>query len=999
MQARGPWLVWLGFFAFFGVQPANSLDQSAPQEGLSSEFQVDVWTAENGLPQNSITAIAQTIDGYLWLATFNGLARFDGVQFVNFDAANTPAFRLSRFVRLEAGADGSLWIISESHELIRFKDGVFTAFGAAEGVPRNGFVNAGHDNTGQIWFALKSGDGFFRFQNGRFIKMFAHLQIPEAGNSLYFDGASVWTPGDGELIRLDAPELKRVADPEKILGFGRDSKGRILAAGARAVYRLEPEAWRPIASFQEASFSPTALTEDRHGALWGVNWQGGIWNIGTNGIVRTMRLTRQRRPEALRCIFADQEGNLWIGSNGAGLYRLKARIIHTLTPEEGLSGNVVKSVTQDTAGNIWAMSTSTLNLISSNPARVMRTIQTTNNNWVLCGDREGYLWAGGFGSGMARRKNDFSERALVSGKVFEGICMAFHLDTAGALWAAGGFGLVRLNGIEVQKIRLPLEDMNQQPIHAIAQDRQGLFYLGTSGHGLWIGRDEDWREFRQSDGLPDNYVSALCTDANDAVWIGFPSHGLARYKNGKLFHFSPKGPWPAHSVYSIIQDDGAFLWFGSNQGLFRARRQELDDYADGNSKDLNVQRFTTSDGLTTSEFASGQQPVVCKARDGRLWFATVRGLAIVDPKAIIANTHPPPVIIEQLVVDDRALGLPSPLSEKPVMIDAGPERLEFHYTGLSFAAPEKMRFRVQFEGLDKDWVEMGARRSVHYSRVPPGAYRFRVTACNNDGVWNETGASMMMVIQPHYWQTPWFVGVLIAGALGLGYGIVLRTIGNLERQRAAQQEFSRRLLEVQELERKRMAGELHDSLGQKLQLIRNHAQLGLNRGAVPSTLHEISSITNDAISEVRAITAALRPSELDQIGLRGALEWMLESVAAASGLQIHFEVDPIDKLLSPANEMNLYRVVQETLNNIIKHARATEVTVEIKKSEGSLTVSIFDNGCGFDQSMPTHRRGSASGLGLAGIAERVRILGGTHTINSKIGTGTRLMATIPLTRP
>jgi signal transduction histidine kinase/ligand-binding sensor domain-containing protein len=996
MLKRWILILWCAGLGLFALRAADSVNIPAARGGPLEDYQAEVWTTEHGLPQNSINWMAQTSDGYLWLATFNGLARFDGVRFVIFDAANTPELKTSRFIGLHADRDGGLWIISEFHEVTHYLNGRFRPIGRDLGAPEGGISVLGDDSTGNMWFGGFTGGGLFRMENGKLVKIFASEVLDQQSpmRLLLDEKKRLWTRTGNDLIRIDPPDLKRVSSPAKILGLGQDRKGRILAACPNGIVRFEDGVWHEIARFKNRANTLAKLIEDRHGSVWGATMDGRIWKSGEDGLISESKLSPEQNPPGLRAIFEDPEGSIWVGSNGAGLYRLKPKLIQMLTPEDGLTGNIVKSITRDAEGRIWALSQSGLNLLGSKPLRVESTSPAPTHNWVLCGDGQGYLWAGSYGLGLVRMRDGKAERAIHKGEPFPGVCLALHLDKTGRIWAGGEFGLAMLEGIEARPVPLPDKTGT---IIAIAEDREGRLYFGTSGNGLLVHTGGQWQQLRGADYLPDDYVGALHCDKENAVWIGMTGHGLARLKDGLVFRFSETNRWPVRSIYSIIEDDLGFMWFGSNHGLFRVAREELNQFASGKLADLNVHRYSTGDGLATSEFTSRVQPAVCKGSDGKLWFATLKGVAVVDPREIAINTHPPSVIIEEVWADGQRV---SSSANGGLRVQPGHRRLEFRYTALSFLAPEKVRFRVRLEGLDEDWIDAGTRRSIDYNRVPPGHYRFRVSASNNDGVWNKAGASAAIIMLPHFWQTRWFVTLIALGLAGGGFAAYHRRIRQLQHEQAAQQEFSRRLLEVQESERKRIAGELHDGLGQTLQLIRNRALLALKHGALSplaeNPLAEISEITSNAITEVRAITYALRPAELEQIGLSRALEWMIDNFSKGSGLRVLVQVDPIDNLLSRENEMNLYRIVQEGLNNVIKHAEATEATVEIKQDSFSLNVTIFDNGRGFIHPVAPRHRGEGGGMGLASVRERVRIMAGQHQINSTPGKGTRIQACIPL---
>jgi signal transduction histidine kinase len=470
------------------------------------------------------------------------------------------------------------------------------------------------------------------------------------------------------------------------------------------------------------------------------------------------------------------------------------------------------------------------------------------------------------------------------------------------------------------------------------------------------------------------------------------------------------------------------LWMGSNRGVFRARKEDLNELAEGRRRSVTCYAYGRSDGLSTLACATGGQPAACKARDGRLWFATAKGAAVVDPGNLPFNPLPPPVVIEECLIDDAVVaggvsGTIGPWSNKsavsgecrptkrsalsdppstltPIVVPPAKHRVEFRFTALSLVAPERVLFKYRLAGFDDDWVNAGPRRVAQYSYVPPGSYQFRVTACNNNGVWNDAGATLGLIVRPGWWQTGWFrvlAGVGLAGLVFLSYR---RRVLALQGARATQQSFSRRLIESQENERKRLAAELHDSLGQNLLVIKNRALLGLQDASATAgaldQLDTISSVASQSLQEVREIAHNLRPCHLDRLGLTKALRAVITSVARASTIEFVPEIEVIDGLLLPEQEINLYRIVQELLNNIVKHSHAAQARLGIRLEDRRLVLTFEDDGCGFDYAAATDHSQGGRGWGLAGIAERVRILGGNLRCDSSPGRGTRWAIDIPV---
>ena len=334
-----------------------------------------------------------------------------------------------------------------------------------------------------------------------------------------------------------------------------------------------------------------------------------------------------------------------------------------------------------------------------------------------------------------------------------------------------------------------------------------------------------------------------------------------------------------------------------------------------------------------------------------------------------------------------------------VKLSARQDNLEIRYTGLSFIKPEQIRFRYRLEGLDDHWTEAGTRRAAYYPYLPPGRYTFRVIAANSDNVWSEPGAAIEIVVLPPFYRTWWFGGLIIVILAFIGFALYQRRVAELKREQTAQQEFSRRLIVSQESERRRIAAELHDSLGQHLLLIKNRAALGEQFAPAPSQAREqfdeINLSAAKAIGEVRAISYNLRPLNLERLGLTAVLEEMIENVSSAVGIQFSTDIEPLDNLFTPEDEISFYRIIQESVNNIIKHSGATKANLEIWREGRELHAAVRDNGRGFDPGAVTNGRGPG-GLGLTSIAERVRMLGGTYTINSNARQGTTLDLKVPI---
>jgi signal transduction histidine kinase len=501
--------------------------------------------------------------------------------------------------------------------------------------------------------------------------------------------------------------------------------------------------------------------------------------------------------------------------------------------------------------------------------------------------------------------------------------------------------------------------------------------------------------FYREDGLGGNDVRVLFVDRQGTLWAGSSGGGLTRYQNGRFTSITTRDGLISDWVEQILEDDDGHLWLGSNAGLMRASLREINDCASGRARYVHCVAFRREEGLLLPNTGTGFQPSSLKTRTGHLWFATEAGVVVIDPKRIKPNPKSPPVYIERLLIDGETHDIyPKTLSS--VTVSPHKQRLEFHYTGLDLSAPGAVRFKHKLEGYDRDWQNTGTRREVAYTGVPPGRYQFHVKAANNDGFWNEAGAVLGVTITPPWWQSWWFRVTAMAGFTGMVFGLYELRVVQHKKARAVQESFARRLIESQEQERKRLAHELHDSLGQSLQIIKGRTQLGSRQVSNPAQcaqqFEEIDDTVSRAIQEVRAISHALRPAELDQLGLTKAIEWMVENVSITSTARFASELENLDGLFSPEMEISLYRIIQEGLNNVVKHAAATEVILELKRESNTVRFSLLDNGRGF---LKTDWKFNGS-LGLESIAERAKFLGGTFDIQSAPGKGTRLTVILAL---
>ena len=502
----------------------------------------------------------------------------------------------------------------------------------------------------------------------------------------------------------------------------------------------------------------------------------------------------------------------------------------------------------------------------------------------------------------------------------EGVVVhAIHQDRAGVIWFGTAGGLVSYEHGR-SRTYTTRDGLPHNRVTAIRETRDRALWLGTPA-GLARFSDGQFTRYGEASGLSGEHVRVIHEDTDGVLWIGSYDGGLTRIKDGVFTKYTTKDGLFDYGVFQILEDDRGDFWISCNRGIYRVSRRELNEFAAGRIRSITSVAYGKRDGLSTLECNGGNQPAGARTRDGRLWFPTQGGVAVIDPHDVKTARQPPSVLLEQVAINNQ----PSAIHDL-VRLLPGQQILEIQYTGISFTNPEQVHFKYKLEGLEDDWTPVGTRRTAYYSHLPPGEYTFRVLAANRDGIWNAQGASIRIVVVPPLWRTWWFrsIGLLVIAAT-----VVLiyhRRVSRLQKAHAAQEAFSRQLIASQERERGRIAAELHDGLGQNLLIIKNRAFMAGSKIADPpaalAQLAEISATAALAVEEVREIARNLRPYQLDRLGLTLALKDIIEKVSDTSVIDVTADIDELAGVLPPEAEINLYRIVQEGINNVVKHSGA-----------------------------------------------------------------------------
>jgi signal transduction histidine kinase/ligand-binding sensor domain-containing protein len=973
-----------------------------------SSLPFDVWQVEEGLEQNPVTTVVQTRDGYLWLGTYTGLMRFDGVRVTVFDSASTPGLRNSRVTSLYQDPEGVLWIGHETGEVTAFSGGEFRPAGRAASWPGGGVEAITTDEAGDLWLLNDTGV-LVRMRDGH------ALQPPGGGSASRKVGLSrersgkVWIAGNGKVATLVRGEWAPFAFDD---ASGTNFFERVVPAQDGGLWVMGGgglRKWREGRWVMDLGLCPceggyvTELMETRSGKLLAGTVRDGLYLLTPGAEPVHFSRTNGLSQDWVRSLCEDHEGNVWIGT-GAGLNALRPRKVQMLNPPDDWQGRAVLSFVVGRAGDAW-VGTEGAGLYHrhGNQWTCLTEANGLSNLfvWSVLETRPGELFVGTWGGGLMVKSGDRFEARGDLSRVTAPV-VALYEGRKGELWIGTTVGLHCYQGGKLTWFA-GKEKLGSPDVRAIVESPDGALWLGMLGGGLGCWKDGTLKQYRKQDGLSSDFVLALYAEADGTLWIGTSDNGLCRLRDGQFATISsPQGMLA--SIISQIADDGAGnLWLGSHHGILRVSKADLNRCANGEARTVRCLSYGKAEGLASQKCSGGFQPGVCQTTDGRLWFPTAKGLAIIDPRSFTTNTVPPPVVIEELLVEDQPVRFQAgqaadrPTGSRPgVQIPAGKERFEIRYTGLSFAAPDKVRFKYRLEGLEKDWLDAGAKRFAQYSYLRPGAYTFRVMACNNDDVWNEEGASLSFTVLPHVWQTWWFRAAMLAAGGGTVAAVAMwaarrrvhRRLEQLERQRAL------------ERERARIARDIHDDLGASL------TRISLLSQSVRAELddHQAAAVDADQIySTARELTRAMdeivwavNPQHDTLDSLVAYLGRFAQNFLGTAGIRCRLDVPlhlPPWPLTSEVRH-NTFLAFKEALNNVVKHAQASEVRISLELRPDGLMLVVADNGRGFAWGPHTGALGAdgsrpGGGNGLANMQKRLEEVGGCCGWDTAPGEGTR----------
>jgi signal transduction histidine kinase/ligand-binding sensor domain-containing protein len=960
------------------------------------------WMMENGLPQNTVQAVLQTRNGFVWLGTEVGLVRFDGNAFEVFDKTSSPALPGNDVQCLVETRDDALWV-GTSEGLAQWKNGGVKSFTTKDGLPGNDIRALAEDSSGTLW--VYTDEGLARLNTQQRFEKSEEWQsgMPIAtltGGGL--TGAWVDAPphaGDWKQAAVWAGLSKD--DLWFLVNFSNGATGvgnkstLVLGGGEAPKTRLTVGQELPGSRIQ-------ALLADHQGTLW-IGTNGGLarW---TGGKLERLPVTDPLAAESVLALMEDREGNVWAGTETGGLHILRDQRFKAYNSRDGLPSDNVTAVVEDRIGALWVGTNGggLTVLLSFEGGRggigtyTVRKGLPSDVILSLAAAPNGDMWVG-TPDGLSRIRQGQVSTITSADGLPDDFIRSLLVDTDGSLWIGTRRGLTHwirpFEGAETgtrMETFTHADGLGSDLVGAMVRDTGGDLWIATFSGLSRLGEGKI-TNFTTADGLSSNVITALLPRAKDTLLIGTQDHGWNLW-DGQHFSRVTQDRLKNTSIHAILDDGHNHLWFATGNGIARCDCAGIAGAMEGVDC-LNWIEFTTADGLISRDTATNSHPSAWQGRDGRLWFATPKGLEMADPARFPVNSVPPPVALVRFAVDDVAQALGG--TDNSIRVPAGHNHFQFEYAGLSFVAPQKVRYRFMLESFDHGWTEAGSRRTAYYTNIPPGRYTFRVQAANNDGVWNTEGATLVFELRPHFYQTLWFFAVLGAAMAAL---VVLLLRMRLVR---AEREFRAVLGE-----RNRIAREIHDTLAQgyvgiSVQLEVLSELLKQNKpAAAVKHLDKTREFVRAGLADARQSIWSLRSHDAGEITLPVQIRRMVEQ-ANGHGIEASFSIYGAYRAMPLGTEREILRVAQEAIHNVKKHAGAQNLTVQLEYSPAEVALEVRDNGRGFDASHvssngKSHEPGGH--YGLTGMRERAAVIGGDLEVVSVPGVGTTIRLRTPASR-
>ncbi len=1036
------------FFLFLFT--INILNPSFPQ---NKNLRFEHFSIEQGLSQSIVTSIIQDKNGFLWFGTEDGLNRYDGYQFTVFkhDPDDSLSISDNGIMSLFKDRNDEIWIGTDKRGLNKYnyKTGKFVHIKTDEDFACCKVNSICDDNKGNLWVGTDR--GLFKYKPG-YGSLTSYKNIPDDLNSIsnntvktvfYDKDGILWAGTENGLNKYNKTKdnftryfYESAFNKNKFLisNIFEDRSGYLwIGTFTSGIIRLNKQLNRfeffkqlPSSSASLSNNDVRKIFEDRFGNIW----------VGTvNGLNRFIKESNtfikyvniENNPSSLSCneiisIFQDNDGIIWIGTFSGGINKLDIRqevflhYSHSADNQNCLSENYVTSITADRKGNIWIGTNLTgLNGLNKVNGRFKHFINkkgcnnciSQNTILTLHCNNSNTLWIGTYLDGLNKYdidKDIFTHYPIdkngSSASLNSATIYSLLEDNNFNLWIGTRNGLNRLD-LRTNSFSHYIHNSNKANsisdniVLSLHYDKDNILWIGTVRGGLnrFNPKSEIFTRYlhdpKVNTSVSSNRVQSIYEMPNDQnqIWIG-TDHGLNKFNKatGKFFHYEEGNELNEISIFSIMSDDKNNLWLNTNKGIIKF-----------NPSTNYLKHFTAKDGLQGIEFETN---ACYKDKNGFFYIGGPAGFNVFHPDNIKINSYLPPVVLTSFKKFNKEVNFNKSLLEiDTINLSYEDYVISFEFAGLSYAQPDLNRYAYRLDGFDKNWVYTDAsKRFATYTNLKPGKYVLRIKASNNDGIWNEKATKIFVFIKPPLWENIFFKLAAFLLALTLIFLYVNSKIKKIKLERQKQNQFSKLLIESQEDERKRLSKELHDSLGQNLLVIKNLVHIYQNSDKrEDKELENISSLIKDTIGEVKEISTTLHPHQLERLGLKKALISMINKISQSVDITFKYEIDDISGFIPQEAEINIFRIVQEALNNIIKHSKAASAGVSIKNEDSQVKIIIEDSGKGFDINDKEFQNKMDEGLGLKSMQERARLLNGEFIFESTTGVGTKIIIIIKKT--
>lgn len=1038
-----------------------------PEKSLT-QYVHKYWDADAGLPQGSINAIAQTDDGYIWFGTQEGLVRFDGINFTVFDTKTVEVFKSNDIRILQLDSIGSLWIGTRNRGLVRYKDGEFAIIANQDSLEDKRITAFVESNKGHFWVGTAE-SGLKELNKGK-ISNVAAIEAKNITALHETEEGELWIgTRDAGLIRYASGEVKTFTTDDGLAGNAITALANCRHGGLWIGTKESG-----LAHYHGGAFFSTtiadglpsdkilSLYEDQIGSLWIGTDQRGIARLMLDtaameaGVDTTAISTK---PELLAAIhasfhknmtissfsseeglsydvakafFQDIEGNLWIGTDGGGANMLREGKFTTYTTHQGLVDDYIYAVHEDLYGNMWFSTEKGVTRLSGNETTSFSESDGLASDFVVSleSTQDSSVWLGTYGGGLNRyRGGKFTRYTSETGLPGDAVFGLYHASN-GDLWIGTEGGAAVYNGSEF----IPYtenEGLSSNYVTVMMERSDRSVWIGTYNAGINRIVKGEISTFTTEDGLSNNAVLSLYEDDEGIVWVGTYGGGLNRIDGDTITVYTTREGLFNDNVVQILEDDDGYLWMSCNKGLFRVRKDELNAFAEGAVDNIHSIVYGLSDGLKSKEFNGGVQPAGWKGQDGKLWFPTSKGVAMINPSDILQNHFPPRMLLENVLVDGVETSIESGAEFSP-----GQNKIEFHYAGLSYISPKNVRYKYKLEGVDKDWVDAGARRAAYYTNLEPGHYTFRVKAENNDGLESRSASTYTFYLKPFFYQTVWFY---IFAILTTVLSILVFYRWRVAQIKAHEQELEKlvdqrtRNLEERTADLLKALEENKEIIGITSHDLKN--PLGGIIGLADILLEDLAELENDKVVDdgienvqlvkveaermLRIVTDLLdrhRSEELhhhskENINL---VDLVADSIRrnqpAADHKEINIHYDNSSLLLVEIDEDSMLRVADNLISNAIKYSpQGTNVWISLTTGDNWVRFNVQDEGPGLTEedkqkvfgkmqrlsAQPTAGEHS-TGLGLFIVKQLMDEVGGEVGVESEFGNGACFWIQVPL---